>query len=150
MNLKLLFSFAISVMILVLSCYPSVCSQEKKDSTKQAPIESGQVADTTKVDTVSFSKEVHPFLKKRCVGCHYAGNEFNESELSMESYELLMKGGVDGPPIIPGKADSSLIIKKLRPNPPIGEQMPKMSKEKLTEEEIKLIADWINQGAKKN
>ncbi len=143
MIFKLLFSFAFSIVILVMSFHPMIRSQEKKDSTKQ-------VVDKTKADTISFSKDVYPLLKKRCVGCHYAGNEFNESELSMESYELLMKGGVHGPPIVPGKADSSLIIKKLRPNPPIGEQMPLMSKEKLAEEEIKLIADWINQEAKKN
>ena len=97
---------------------------------------------------VSYSQEIFPLLKKRCVGCHYPGNEFNESELAMESYESLMKGGVHGSPVVAGHADSSLIIKKLRPNPPFGQQMPLMSKQKLTEEEIGLIAEWIDQGAK--
>jgi len=99
---------------------------------------------------VSFSQEVFPILKKRCLSCHYPGNEFNESRLVMTTYELLLKGGVHGSPIVPGKADSSLIVRKLGPDPPFGRQMPLMSKEKLSSEEIVLIAKWIDQGAKDN
>ena len=99
---------------------------------------------------VSFSQEVFPILKKRCLSCHYPGNEFNESQLAMTTYELLLKGGIHGSPIVPGKADSSLIVRKLGPDPPFGRQMPLMSKEKLSSEEIALIAKWIDQGAKNN
>jgi uncharacterized membrane protein len=99
---------------------------------------------------VSFSQEVFPLLKKRCAGCHYRGNEFNQSQLIMDSYASLMQGGVHGSPIVPGNADSSLIIKKLGSNPPFGKQMPLMSKERLTDEEISMIAKWIDQGANNN
>ncbi|MEK6571831.1 MAG: c-type cytochrome domain-containing protein [Bacteroidota bacterium] len=99
---------------------------------------------------LSFSQEVFPLLKKRCVGCHYPGNEFNQSRLAMESYESLLKGGVHGSPVVAGHADSSLIIKKLSPNPPFGDQMPLMSKQKLTAEEVVLIGKWIDQGANNN
>lgn len=99
---------------------------------------------------VSFSKEISPILKKRCVTCHYPGNEFNESRLVMNTYESLMQGGVHGSPVVPGNADSSLLMKKLGPNPPFGKQMPLMSKERLSDEEIALIAKWINQGANNN
>jgi uncharacterized membrane protein len=99
---------------------------------------------------VSFSQEVSPILKKRCVTCHYPGNEFNESRLVMNTYESLMQGGEHGSPVVPGNADSSLIMKKLGPNPPFGKQMPLMSKEKLSDQETTLIAKWINQGANNN
>jgi mono/diheme cytochrome c family protein len=99
---------------------------------------------------VSFSQEVSPILKKHCVTCHYPGNEFNESRLAMNTYESLMQGGMHGSPVVPGNADSSLVMKKLGPNPPFGRQMPLMSKEKLSEEEVALIAKWINQGANDN
>jgi hypothetical protein len=99
---------------------------------------------------VSFSQEVFPLLKKRCASCHYVGNEFNQSQLVMDSYASIMQGGVHGSPIVPGHADSSLIIKKLGPNPPFGKQMPLMSKERLSDEEVSMIAKWIDQGANDN
>jgi hypothetical protein len=99
---------------------------------------------------VSFSQEVFPLLKKHCASCHYRGNEFNQSQLVMDSYASLMQGGVHGLPIVPGHADSSLIIKKLGSNPPFGKQMPLMSKEILSDEEIAMIAKWIDQGANNN
>jgi uncharacterized membrane protein len=99
---------------------------------------------------VSFSQEVFPLLKKRCASCHYRGNEFNQSQLVMDNYASLMQGGVHGSPIVPGHADSSLIIKKLGSNPPFGKQMPLMSKERLSDEEISMIAKWIDQGANNN
>jgi uncharacterized membrane protein len=99
---------------------------------------------------VSFSQEVFPLLKKRCASCHYHGNEFNQSQLIMDSYASLMQGGVHGSPIVPGHADSSLIIKKLGSNPPFGKQMPLMSKERLSDEEVSMIAKWIDQGANNN
>ncbi|MGA9364602.1 MAG: c-type cytochrome domain-containing protein [Bacteroidota bacterium] len=99
---------------------------------------------------VSFSQEVAPIIKKHCVTCHFPGNEFNESRLAMNTYESLMQGGVHGSPVVPGDADSSLMIKKLGLNPPFGRQMPLMSKEKLSDDEVALIAKWINQGANNN
>ncbi len=99
---------------------------------------------------VSFSQEVFPILKKRCASCHYPGNEFNESKLAMESYESLVKGGVHGSPVIAGDSNNSLIIQKLKPDPPFGKRMPLMSKDPLKEEEIALIEKWIDQGAKNN
>jgi uncharacterized membrane protein len=99
---------------------------------------------------VSFSQEVFPLLKKRCVGCHYPGNEFNESKLAMNTYEALMAGGVHGPPVVPGNSGKSLMVQKLGLKPPFGDQMPLMSKQKLTEEEIALISKWIDQGAANN
>jgi hypothetical protein len=68
----------------------------------------------------------------------------------MDTYESLIQGGVHGSPVVPGNADSSLLIKKLGSTPPFGRQMPLMSKEKLSDEEVTLIARWINQGANNN
>lgn len=108
------------------------------------------VSSCKKERQISFSQEVFPILKKRCVSCHYPGNEFNESMLTMESYESLLKGGVHGSPIAVGDGENSLIIKKVGLNPPFGKRMPLMSKEMLSAEDIELISKWIDQGAKNN
>ncbi len=103
---------------------------------------------------VSFKDNVTPIIKKHCLPCH-AEENFNPSELSLDTYDDLMAGGKHGPPVTPGKADESIIVKKVGPNPPFGDQMPLKKKnvtnpDRLTDQEIQTIKDWINQGAKNN
>lgn len=96
---------------------------------------------------ISFEKEVFPILKSNCLPCHLAENE-NPSGLALDNYETLMKGGNHGNTVVPGKPKESNFYLKLLPNPPFGKQMAR-NKKKLTEEEVKVIYDWIEQGAKK-
>ncbi len=107
--------------------------------------------------TVSFKNDVFPIIKAKCLPCH-AEDNFNPSELSMDSYELIAQGGKHGVPFKPGKSGESLMIQKLSEKPPFGDRMPLNSKKKiqdgkavwLTVDEIKTIATWIDQGAKNN
>ena len=106
---------------------------------------------------VSFKDDVFPVIKKRCLPCH-AEDNFNPSELSLDSYEKMKEGGKHGTPWVEGKPKESVVVQKLSENPPFGERMPLNSKRKISEgkatwlttEEIKTIADWIEQGAKNN
>jgi hypothetical protein len=106
---------------------------------------------------VSFSRDVAPIISKHCMPCH-AEDQFNPSELSLDSYELLMKGGKHGASVKPGKSSESVLVQKLLENPPFGDRMPldprkKRKKEPmkpLTDEEIGIITEWVNQGAKGN
>ena len=111
----------------------------------------------TKNSQVSFKNDISPIIKKNCLPCH-AADSFNPSELSLDSYDDLMSGGKHGSPVVPGKSKESIIIKKLGSAPPFGDRMPLDPKKKkgepstkhLSDDEIKLIATWIDQGAKKN
>lgn len=96
---------------------------------------------------LTYDKNVAPIIKKYCLPCHLEENE-NPSGLAMDTYELLMKGGNEGSTLIPEKPKSSNLYLKLLANPPFGKQMPR-NRRKLTEEEIQIIYDWIEQGAKK-
>lgn len=110
-----------------------------------------------KKGTLSYEKDIAPVISRNCLPCH-AEDNFNPSELTLDSYEQLMAGGKNGVPVIPGNAEESILVKKLSKNPPFGDRMPLNSKRKvqegkarwLTEEEIKLIATWVDQGAKRN
>ncbi|MEK7264205.1 MAG: c-type cytochrome domain-containing protein [Bacteroidota bacterium] len=120
------------------------------DSTKMKKEKTSAKKDEKKGKQLSFSKDIFPIIKTTCLPCHKE-EDMGPSELYFDSYETMMKGGKHGAPIIAGKGDSSIIVKKLRPNPPFGDQMPDSKKiPKLTDEQIKLFIDWINQGAKKN
>ena len=108
-------------------------------------------------EPVSFKKDIAPLIGRRCLPCH-AEDNFNPSELSLDSYEKLMEGGKHGSPVVPGKAHESIIIKKTSTIPPFGERMPLNPRKKveegtakwLTDPELRLLAVWINQGAKDN
>lgn len=96
---------------------------------------------------LTYVTNVAPVIKKYCLPCHLEENE-NPSGLAMDNYELLMKGGNEGSTLIPGKPKSSNLYLKLLADPPFGRQMPR-NRRKMTEDEIQLIYDWIEQGAQK-
>ena len=98
---------------------------------------------------ISFSSDVFPIIKKRCLPCHASDSE-NPSEFIMDAYPDIVKGGKHGTPIIPKNGDGSVLVQKLKPSSSFGDQMPLMTKKKLTDEEIELFKKWIDQGAKKN
>lgn len=106
---------------------------------------------------LSFKKDISPIVQKRCLPCH-AEDNFNPSELSMDDYERMSAGGKNGKIWVGGDSRESLIIKKLSEKPPFGDRMPLNSKKTieagkakwLSEEEIKTIAQWIDEGAKDN
>lgn len=108
-------------------------------------------------EVILFKKMVFSLISKRCLPCH-AEENFNPSELSMDSYELMKQGGKHGEPFVPGKSKESLLIQKLSEAPPFGDRMPlntkkdiKAGKAKwLSPEEARIIAEWIDQGAKDN
>jgi hypothetical protein len=106
---------------------------------------------------VSFKDDVFPVVKKHCLPCHSEDN-FNPSELSLDSYELMMQGGKNGTLVVAGNARESLLVKKLGEAPPFGDRMPLNKKQVisegkakyLSEAELKVITEWINKGAKNN
>ena len=116
---------------------------QKKSSQKKS------TKSKTKSSAVSFKKDIFPVIKLNCLPCH-TEDQMNPSELYLETYDDLMKGGKHGSPIIAGKADSSLIIKKLIAPPPFGDPMPLKRKTPLAADTVNILKKWIEQGAKNN
>ena len=97
---------------------------------------------------VSFAKDVMPLVKAKCLPCHAQGNS-NPGKYDMETYESIVKGGKHGAAVIAGKPEASILLKKLSTTPPFGEQMPVMTKVKMSPDELKIFETWIKEGAKK-
>src|SRR5207244_12446464 len=89
----------------------------------------------------TFEKDIRPILKAHCFDCHGEGEKLRGG-LDLRLRRLILKGGDDGPVIVPGKPEKSLLFKMVHSG-----EMPKRDK-KLTREEVELIKQWIAGGAK--
>jgi len=98
----------------------------------------------------SFSEDVLPIFKGRCVGCHQPSVEgYEKSGLDLSSYEALMKGTKFGPVVVPKDPETSNLIWLLdwRAAPEL--RMPH-GKKKLSTCDRNAIRTWIREGAKNN
>ena len=81
-----------------------------------------------------FETKVRPVLVEKCYGCHSSGLRAPMSGLTLDSKAGVLKGGVTGPVVVPGKPAESLLLKALSytdPNlqmPPTGNIGRKLTK----------------------
>ena len=86
-----------------------------------------------------FETKVAPLLAKHCLECHDTGNRKGKLDLSRRV--AAFAGGSEGPPIVPGKPEQSLLWEVVE-----SDDMPK-KREPLTASEKKVLRDWIQAGA---
>lgn len=98
--------------------------------------------DSPAATTSGFAGSVYPIFEAKCIKCH--GVEQVKEGLSMLSYDELMAGSFNGPVVLPGNADGSLLVDLIARG-----KMPNRGP-KVTEGELQIIKDWINQGALNN
>jgi len=91
---------------------------------------------------VSFQREVWPIFKRHCVGCHSA--QKTKGKLRMDDVAALLKGGKTGPLFVAGQPDDSLLIDQITGDVP---EMPQ-NEAPLSRAKVKLLRDWLAQGAK--
>ncbi|WP_231742175.1 PSD1 and planctomycete cytochrome C domain-containing protein [Stieleria varia] len=107
----------------------------KHDGNNDPPITDEQLA--------FFEQSVRPLLAKHCYECHSSQSEELQGGLLVDSRPTLRRGGDNGPAIVPGDADHSLLIRAVRYEP--GMEMP--PDEKLSDAEIDVLQRWVNMGA---
>jgi mono/diheme cytochrome c family protein len=67
-------------------------------------------------ETVSFTKDIAPFMVERCLRCHSGSDP--KGKLSLETFESLLTGGKTGAEIVPGNLEKSRLWAL------VGEQKP--------------------------
>ena len=98
----------------------------------------------------SFSEDLLPILKGRCVSCHQPGGTgYEKSGLDLTTYEGLMKGTKFGAMVAPRDPEGSNLMWLLdwRASPEV--RMPH-GKKKLSICDRNAIRAWIREGAKDN
>ncbi|MEI6714843.1 MAG: DUF1553 domain-containing protein [Verrucomicrobiota bacterium] len=93
---------------------------------------------------VDFVHEIRPLFEKHCVSCH--GPEKQKGGLRLDIKKAAFTGGDDhAPNIVPGKPKDSPLLKFVGGQDPDLLMPPKG--ERLTTDELALLARWIEEGA---
>lgn len=96
---------------------------------------------------VKYETDIKPLFEKSCVKCH--GAEKQKAKLRLDSLEAALKGGENGPDIVPkDSAKSSLVHSVARIGDEDDFMPPKGKGEPWSKEDVGLIRAWIDQGAK--
>src|SRR5262245_17244603 len=99
---------------------------------------------TASADSASdFQDRVLPLLQARCISCH--GPEKQKGKLRLDSRAAILKGGENGPAIVPGDPERSLLMQAVRQTHADIKMPPK---EKLAADQVDALAAWIKDGAR--
>ncbi len=112
---------------------------------KTAATGSGMPA-TASGGSINFATQIKPILEKSCYECHNA--EKKKGNFRLDDPALALKGGESGlPAIVPGKSAESRLIKLVAREDP-DSPMPPKAENALSREQVGLLKQWIDQGAK--
>ena len=89
-----------------------------------------------------FEAKIRPILLSHCTECH--GPKKQKNKLRVDSLSALLKGGKEGPAIVPGKPQESLLIRAVQR---IDEDLQMPPKIPLSKHELEALVAWIKNGA---
>jgi uncharacterized protein DUF1553/uncharacterized protein DUF1549/cytochrome c len=87
-----------------------------------------------------FEKQVLPVLSKYCLTCHGAAMQMGK--LDLRTLASMTRGGEHGPALAKGSAEKSRLFQRIT-----DKSMPP-TENKVTDDEARIIRDWIDGGAK--
>lgn len=89
-----------------------------------------------------FESKVRPVLVENCFKCH--GPEKQKSGLRLDTRAFLVSGGDQGPAVVPGKPDESLLVKAIRHE---DDDLKMPPSKKLNAEQVADLTRWVRMGA---
>ncbi len=111
-----------AAVLLTLSAAPPVDPMDD-DAMSGSSMSSGGMASTgmrqkdpselTQAEISFFESKIRPVLSGACFKCHSEGSRVRGG-LRLDTPDAMLRGGDSGPAIVPGDADSSILIRALR------------------------------------
>ncbi len=95
---------------------------------------------------VAYEKDIKPIFEKSCFKCH--GPEKQKGKLRLDSLAAALKGGENGPDVVPGQSAKSPLVHNVARLIEDDAMPPEGKGDPLTKDQIGLIRAWIDQGAK--
>jgi hypothetical protein len=94
-----------------------------------------------------FEQKIRPLLVTRCEGCHSSVTGKTSGGLALDTRQGWANGGDNGPAIVPGKPEESLLLQAISYTDPDLHMPPAGKGERLTADEVAAVAAWIKAGA---
>ena len=94
-----------------------------------------------------FETKIRPVLADKCYGCHSSeaeGRKKLKADLYLDSKAGMLKGGKEGPVLVPGDLEKSKLIESIRYT---NDDTAMPPKEKLPDSAIADIEAWVKMGA---
>jgi mono/diheme cytochrome c family protein len=131
--------FTVGVILAFVVAFASTSSR-----SFGSPEDAEKEAADDKAAKIDYAKQIQPLLKAKCYECH--AEKKQEGGLRLDVRSAALRGGELGAAIVPEKAAESLLIKAVSGESDDITRMPAEG-DALSPEEIKLLGDWIDQGA---
>ena len=122
------------IVLTVGGVYPAAADEAKTKKSAGKPF-SPEAIDF-------FESRVRPILVDQCIKCH--GPKKQSAGLRLDSREAALKGGDNGPALVPAKPDESLLIRAVAQT---HEELKMPPKGKLPEASVAILRQWVAQGA---
>ena len=91
---------------------------------------------------VNYESQIQPIFNNNCIFCHQNGGS---ATLNLTTYSGTMTGGWSGPAIVAGDHQNSLLYQRIIQ--PMGTDGSMPPNDPLSQSQIDLIAQWIDEGA---
>lgn len=108
---------------------------------------SGRTAMASEASAISFRQQIRPILTTKCYACHGPDATAREADLRLDRAEdaTADRGGYAA--IVPGDAAGSEFYRRIMSDDDAERMPPPDAKKQLSDEERKLLRQWIDAGA---
>ena len=90
-----------------------------------------------------FEKHVRPVLADNCYKCHSTASGKSKGGLLLDTKDAMLKGGENGPAVVPGDPDKSRLIEAVRYANPDLQMPPKGKGQPLSPEQVADLVAWV-------
>ena len=94
---------------------------------------------------VDYATQIQPIFNNNCISCHANGGAY-AGFLDLSSYSEIMEGGSSGNAVLPLNHSNSLLYNRITLPASSQQFMPKLGSA-LSQADIDLIAQWVDEGA---
>lgn len=113
-----------------------------------AAIDATHAQDVTNAEGVKyFETKIRPVLADKCYGCHSEKAEKVKGGLLLDTRAGVRAGGENGPAVVPGDLEKSLLIQAIRYTDPDKAMPPERKGGKLPDAVIADFEQWVKTGA---
>ncbi len=95
------------------------------------------------MEEVNFNRDIRVILAKNCLACHGLDEDARKADLRLDDRSVAIEAGA----ITPGETDQSELIARIESDDPDTVMPPPDSGHEISAEEIKLLRQWIAEGA---